>query len=144
MEAEIIRMVANLYHGDRSVCGLLTSGGTESILLACLAYKERGKARGITNPNLVASQTAHAAFDKACFYFGIELRKVPITSEFKADFRAMRRAVDSNTIVIVASSPEYPYGSFDPLPQIAALALKKGIGCHSDCCLGSFLNPFSD
>lgn len=40
MEAEIIRMVLNLYHGDSNSCGLVTSGGTESILLACLAYRE--------------------------------------------------------------------------------------------------------
>jgi sphinganine-1-phosphate aldolase len=76
LEAEIIRVTLDLFHGDEESCGLTTSGGTESILLAMLAYREWGRARGITKPNVVASITAHAAFDKACFYFGIELRKV--------------------------------------------------------------------
>jgi len=69
MEAEIVRMVANLYNGDRESCGLVTSGGTESIVLAILAYREIASKRGVKNPNIVMSNTAHAAFDKACFYF---------------------------------------------------------------------------
>ena len=92
LEAEIIRMTLDLFHGDKATsCGLTTSGGTESILLAMLAYREWGKQqRGITRPNIVAPVTAHAAFDKACFYFGIELRKVQLTPEFRADVKAMR------------------------------------------------------
>ncbi len=66
MEAEIVRMTINLFHGDEECCGIGTSGGTESIVLACLAYREYGKThRGITRPNMVMSSTAHPAFDKA-------------------------------------------------------------------------------
>jgi len=88
------------------------------------------------------SNAAHAAFDKAAFLFQIEMRKVPITSDYKCDFRAMKRRVDSNTVALVSSCPEYPYGTFDPTPEIAAYAKKRGIGCHVDCCLGSFVVPF--
>jgi sphinganine-1-phosphate aldolase len=116
MEAEIIRMVANMYNGDKNSCGIVTSGGTESILLACLAYREKAKERGVTNPNMVMSETAHAAFDKAAFYFHIELRKVKITADCKADMRGIRKQIDSNTICLVASGPEYPYGHYDPVP----------------------------
>lgn len=135
-------MVLNLYHGDENSCGIITSGGTESIIMAVLAYREEAKARGVTKPNMVVSQTAHAAFEKAAFYLQIEYRKVPITKDYRADVKAMGRQIDSNTIMLVCSSPEYPYGNFDPAPKIAALAQKWGIGCHSDCCLGSFINPF--
>lgn len=70
MEAEIIRMILNLYHGDKEACGFGTSGGTESNILACLAYREKYKAeRGITKPNMVMSETAHVSFDKAGHYF---------------------------------------------------------------------------
>lgn len=87
MEAEIIRWTLDLYNGDRNACGVVTSGGTESILLAVLAYKVQcQKEKGVTKPNIVMSETAHAAFDKACFYFGIEIRKLPITKDFTADF----------------------------------------------------------
>ena len=108
-----------------------------------LAYRQWGlNERGITKPNVVASITAHAAFDKACFYFGIELRKVKLNKEFRADLAGMRAQIDSNTVCIVGSAPEYAFGYFDPLPEISSMALEFGINCHSDCCLGSYLNPF--
>lgn len=143
MQAEIIRMVANMYHGDENSCGIVTSGGTESIILALLAYREKGKSQGISNPNVVMPSTAHAAFDKACFYFNIEIRKIALTKDHKADVKALKRACDSNTVAMVASCPEFPYGNFDPLPEIAAFCKKRGIGCHADCCLGSFCNAFA-
>jgi len=123
MEAEIIRWTLDLYNGDWNACGIITSGGTESILLAMLAYREKArKERNVTKPNIVMSETAHCAFDKACFYFGIELRKTPITSDFACDFAALKRSIDSNTICLVASCPEYAFGSYDPVEKIAALA----------------------
>jgi len=116
MEAEIIRIVCNLFNGDENSVGVVTSGGTESIILAMLAYREKGLAeRGITRPNIVCSETAHAAFDKAGFYFQIEVRKVPITKDCKFDLNAMSKAIDSNTVCLVASAPEFPYGNYDPV-----------------------------
>lgn len=104
MEAEIIRWTLDLYNGDKDSCGIVTSGGTESIILALLAYKVQCfKEKGVTKPNIVCSETAHCAFDKAGFYFGIEVRKVPITKDLMADFEGMKKAVDSNTICLVAS-----------------------------------------
>lgn len=144
-EAEIIRWTLNLYHGDQNACGMVTSGGTESIFQCVLAYREQAKEeKGITRPNMVMPETAHPAFDKACFYLKIECRKIPMTKDFRVDLDGMRRAIDSNTICLVASSPDYAYGLYEPVPQIAALAQSYGIGCHSDCCLGSFVNPFAD
>lgn len=90
MEAEIIRMVLNLFNGDATTCGIGTSGGTESILLAMLAYREQGKAKGITDPNIVVSETAHSAFHKAAFYFGMEVRSVPLTKDLLCNVGGMR------------------------------------------------------
>jgi sphinganine-1-phosphate aldolase len=143
MEAEIIRWTLNLYKGDKESCGLCIGGGTESICLAMLAYRQRGlKDRGITKPNIVMSETAHPAHDKACHFFNIECRKIKMTSDFKADFDAMKAATNSNTVAIIASAPEYAFGNYDPVNDIAAFALSKDIGCHVDCCLGSYINPF--
>jgi sphinganine-1-phosphate aldolase len=143
MEAEIVRWTLDLYNGDDAACGLVSSGGTESIVLSMLAYREQARAeRGITQPNMVMSETAHCAFDKGGHYFGIEIRKVPITKDFTADLNAMKAQIDSNTICLVASAPEYAFGNYDPVAEIAALAQAHGCGCHSDCCLGSYVNPF--
>lgn len=136
-------MTLDLFNGSQDACGLTTSGGTESILLAMLSYREWGKKRGITKPNIVASNTAHAAFDKACFYFGIELRKVP-SIDFEIDLKGIRNNIDSNTVCLIASCPDFALGKYDPVPIIATLALEHGINCHSDCCLGSYINPFTE
>lgn len=109
-------MCLGLYNGTHTCCGLTSSGGTESILLACLAYREWGKnIRGIKKPNIVAASTAHAAVDKACFLLQIELRKVPHKDQ-KYNIEGARKMVDKNTIMLYASCPEYAYGNFDPLP----------------------------
>ena len=143
LEAEIVRWTLNLYKGDKDACGLCSSGGTESICLAMLAYRQQAlHERGVTKPNIVMSETAHPGHDKACHFFNIECRKVRMTSDFDADLEGMKRATDSNTICIIASAPEYGFGNYDPVNDIAAFAQSKGIGCHVDCCLGSYINPF--
>ena len=71
LEAEVIRVTLEAFNGPQGSCGVTSSGGTESIFLAMLAYREQGRKRGITTPNVVAPFTAHAAFDKACFYLGM-------------------------------------------------------------------------
>lgn len=84
-ESEIIRMTLELHNAPKGACGLAPSGGTESILLAMLAYREWGRKRGISKPNIIVPVTAHGALDKACFYFDIELRKIPLTDTFEVD-----------------------------------------------------------
>ena len=88
-EAEIIRITLDLHHAPEGACGIAPSGGTESILLAMLAYRQWGKERGITKPNIVVPVTAHGALDKACFYFDIEIRKVSIKADFSVDIEGM-------------------------------------------------------
>lgn len=112
-------MTLDLYHAPPDAAGLITSGGTESIFLSVLAYREQGRRRGIKKANIVASNTVHVGFDKACFYLGMEIRKAPLTPDFKCNVEAMRDLIDSNTVLLVASCPDYAYGKFDPLPIIA-------------------------
>lgn len=92
MEAEILRWTLDLYKGDENTCGIVTSGGTESIILAVLAYREQALIeRSVTKPNIVCSETVHPAFDKGGHYLGVEIRKVPLTKNFMADVKAMKR-----------------------------------------------------
>ncbi len=115
-------MTLELHNAPDGACGLAPSGGTESILLAMLAYREWGRARGISKPNIVVPITAHGSLDKACFYFDIELRKIPLTEKFEVDIEKMRDNIDSNTVCLVGSAPDYAFGLFDNIPAIAALA----------------------
>ena len=151
-EAEVVSMVASMLHGGAGsdgsapdVCGTVSSGGTESILLAMKTYRDQARAdRGVTAPNLVAPVTAHAAFDKASQYFGIELRKVPVGDDFRADVSAAADLVDDNTVALVGSAVQFPQGVIDPIEDLAAIANERGIGFHTDSCLGGFILPWAE
>jgi sphinganine-1-phosphate aldolase len=152
-EAEIVAMTAALLGGDatggdpaRQVVGTVTSGGTESILLAMKAYRDRARTRSrrrVARPEVVAPTTAHVAFDKAAQYFGIKLVRVPVGPDFRADVAAMRRAVTRRTVALVGSAPSFPHGVVDPVEELAAVAAGRGIGFHTDACLGGFVLPWA-
>jgi sphinganine-1-phosphate aldolase len=129
--------------GAAGLAGFMTSGGTESILMGVKAAKVRAAAeRSVDRPNLVLPTSAHAAFNKACEYFGIEPRRIEVRDDYRADVDAMADAVDDQTILIVGSAPQYPQGVVDPVPEIAAIAEDRGINCHVDACMGGFTLPF--
>jgi glutamate/tyrosine decarboxylase-like PLP-dependent enzyme len=149
-EGEVIAMVLDLMHADAVAdgepAGLVTSGGTGSILHALLAYRDHARAtRGITSPNVVKPETAHPAFDKGCHLFAIECRTVPVDPETTlVRPKDLAAAMDENTIAIVGSAGNYPYGTIDPIAELGALALDRGVGLHVDACLGGFILPFGE
>jgi sphinganine-1-phosphate aldolase len=144
MESDVVRMTADLFHGDRNVVGTLTSGGTESILLAVLACREHARRHRpwILRPEIVVPASAHAAFYKAGQYFDVRIVKAPLADDFRADVDAVRRRINWKTIALVASAPCYPYGVVDPIPEMADLAARRGLALHVDACLGGYLLPF--
>jgi glutamate/tyrosine decarboxylase-like PLP-dependent enzyme len=143
MEVEVVDDTAALLCAPAGAGGCLTSGGTESIVMAVLAARERARAeRGVTQPTLVAPRSAHPAFAKAAKYLGLELLQVPLDADLRADIAAAERLVDERTALVVGSAPNYPFGTVDPIPELAALAAARGISMHVDACLGGFLLPF--
>jgi glutamate/tyrosine decarboxylase-like PLP-dependent enzyme len=145
-EAEIVAMAADMLNGQgQDVCGTLSSGGTESILLAMKTYRDRAReTRGITRPEMIMPVTAHAAFDKASQYFGIKAIHLPVDSDFRADVEAARKAISRNTVVMVGSAPSFPHGAIDPIEELSELARQHGIGFHTDACLGGFVLPWAE
>jgi len=144
MEAEVIAMVLDLYNAPESGCGLFTSGGTESIGLACLAARNHAFKQGIKWPELVMPTTAHSAFDKACDYFRIKLIRIPVDPvTYRVDVKKVKSAINSNTCMIVGSAPTYPHGAYDDIAALSDLALKYKVLMHVDSCLGGFINPFA-
>jgi glutamate/tyrosine decarboxylase-like PLP-dependent enzyme len=153
-EAEIVSMTANMLGAkdaeqldstQDNICGTVTSGGTESILLAMKTYRDWARAeKGVKNPEMILPVTAHAAFDKAAQFFNIKAVRVPINGEYKADIGAVERSISRNTIVIVGSAPSYPHGIVDPIEEMSELAKARGVGFHTDSCLGGFLLPWAE
>ena len=149
-ESEIIAMTARMLHGDEvkklnpqdEACGSVTSGGTESILNAMLVYREWGREKGINQPEMVAPATIHPAFQKGAHYLGIKLVRVPVNQDYEADVEAMRAQITPNTVALVGSAGNYPYGVIDPLEELSQLAVEHKIGLHVDGCLGGFILPW--
>jgi glutamate/tyrosine decarboxylase-like PLP-dependent enzyme len=152
MESEIISMTAKMLNGDAvkthnpedAICGTVTSGGTESILMAMKAYRDWArKDKGIAGPEIIMPHTAHPAFDKASGYFGIKMVHIPVSEpDFLVDPRAVEAQINANTVALVGSAGNYPYGLIDPLEKLSDIALKHNIGMHVDGCLGGFIFPW--
>jgi sphinganine-1-phosphate aldolase len=122
--------------------GTMTSGGTESILMAMLVHRGRAQARGIERPQILAGASAHPAYAKAAHYLGMELLRLPLDEQWRTDAGAARDAVGERTAVVVASAFSYPYGVMDEVEELAAIAAAAGAGCHVDACIGAFVLPF--
>jgi len=149
-EGEIIAMTLDMLHagevGGGEPAGLVTTGGTGSILHAMLAYREHARQeRGVRAANVVKPETAHPAFDKACHLFDIEVRRAPVDADTTlVDVAAVRDLVDDDTVAIIGSAPNYGYGTIDPIAELSELALTSGVGLHVDGCLGGFLLPWGE
>jgi glutamate/tyrosine decarboxylase-like PLP-dependent enzyme len=150
MEEEVIGIALNLFHcpeeGDETGAGNMTSGGTESIILATKSCRDAAAARGmdVRGASIVVPRTAHLAFDKAAHYLGLEIRRIDVTPDYLADPMAMREAIDDRTIMMVGSAPCFPYGLVDPIPALAEVALECEVWLHVDACVGGYLNPFAE
>jgi len=136
IQSEVVAMVGDWLKAGDEGAGFMTSGGTESILLAVKAARERGRDLGITKPNVVLPVSAHAAFEKGCYYFGLESRRTAVGADWRADVAAMEAAVDGSTVLVVGSAPQYPQGVIDPIEAIAELAAARNVNCHVDACMG--------
>ena len=152
-ESEVVSMTAHMLKAvnenrtpdpDQAICGVVTSGGTESILLAMKTYRDWAQdKKGIKKPEMIIPSTAHAAFDKASQYFSIKCIRIPVDEDYRADVEATRKAITRNTIVIVGSAPSFPHGIIDPIEELSELAIKNKIGFHTDACLGGFILPWA-
>jgi glutamate/tyrosine decarboxylase-like PLP-dependent enzyme len=151
-EAEVVAMTAHMLSAPnddstpeaKRIHGTVTSGGTESILLAMKAYRDRARQRGQRGRlRIVAPASAHAAFDKAAQLLDLELVRVPVGPDYRADLVATRRALGPRTLLVVGSAPSYPHGVIDPIAELGELCQERRLGLHVDACLGGFVLPWA-
>jgi sphinganine-1-phosphate aldolase len=142
-EAEVVSMAANLLGGGENAAGTMTSGGSESIMMAVKTYRDwAAQTKNITSPEAIIATTVHPAFDKALHYFGVKAVKVPVDADQRMDLGAVKKAITRNTIFIVGSAPQYPHGVMDPIEDLAKIAKSVGVGFHVDACVGAFMLPW--
>jgi len=145
MEEEVVGMGLGLLHGPEGACGNITSGGTESILMAVKTCRDQAAAAGrdVRDAEVVVPHTAHLSFDKACGYFGLRIVRVPVAGDYRADVAATRRAIGERTLMLVGSAPCFPYGLIDPIEELGALAQEHHLWLHVDACVGGYFAPFA-
>jgi glutamate/tyrosine decarboxylase-like PLP-dependent enzyme len=145
-EAEIVAMTADMLGGDPAagVCGVLTGGGSESLLTQLLCYRDAARAeRAITDPEVIVPVTAHCALDKAGHYFGVRVVHAPLAENWQVDVGWVADHVTPDTIALVGSAGNYPHGVIDPIADLGVVAEQHGIGLHVDGCLGGFVLPWA-
>ncbi len=139
LETDVVRAVITLLRGDANAVGHLTTGGTESIMLAVKTARDMARFTKphIKEPEMVLPKTAHAAFHKAAHYLSVKPVLVDIDpTTFKVRAEDMEKAITENTILLVASAPSYSQGVVDPIAEIGLVAQKHNLLFHVDGCVG--------
>lgn len=143
LERDLLGFVRGLLHGDSDVVGTVTTGGTESCLLAVKTARDAWVAAGGTGrPRLVMPVTAHAAFQKAAHYFGLMLDPVSVSVDGVVAVSAIAERLADDVALVVVSAPSYPTAALDPVAEVAALTSARGIPLHVDACIGGLVLPF--
>jgi len=145
-EHEVVRMSAEIFNGKEHAVGTMSSGGTESILLAVKTYRDRAKSKHSFirrfKPEMIVPESVHVAFNKAAHYFGVKLVVAKLDENYSLDIEQVKKLINKNTILLVGSAPSYPFGVVDPVEELGQVALQNNIPLHVDACLGGFLLPF--
>jgi sphinganine-1-phosphate aldolase len=147
-ESEIVAMSAALLGGQAAagegVCGVLTFGGSEGLFNAVLVYRELGRERGISEPELIVPITGHVALNKAAHYLGAKIVAVAVDERFRVDLDGVRAAITPNTVAIVGSAGTYPHGVIDPIESLSRIALEHELPLHVDACMGGYILPWAE
>jgi len=144
LENDVVAAVAGLLGGDGASVGTVTSGGTESCLLAVKAARDRWRAAGGNGtPTIVLPVTAHAAFHKGAHYFGLDVVPIPVDPvTFRVRPEDVSAVLGPTTALVVVSAPSYAHGVVDPVEEVAARCAAAEVPCHVDACIGGMLLPY--
>lgn len=145
-EHETIRMCADLFHGDKKTVGVLTTGGTESLIMMLKTYRDKARKSKpwIRKPEIIVPESIHSAVEKGAHYFDLKVRHAPLGSDYRVDLKAVEKLINRNTILIVGSAPQYPQGVVDPISGLGEIAERYAVPFHVDACVGGFILPFME
>lgn len=144
METEVVAKGLELFHAPADAAGNMTTGGTESIIMAVRTARDHARQtkgkdfRG----TLVLPDSAHPAFEKAAALMDLRVRRVPLADDFSADPEATEKAIDEDTMLIVGSAPCFPFGVIDPIAALSDIAVRHDVWLHVDACVGGWIAPF--
>ncbi|MFZ8910935.1 MAG: pyridoxal phosphate-dependent decarboxylase family protein [Candidatus Nanopelagicales bacterium] len=143
IENDLVGWGLDLMRAPAEAAGVVSSGGTESCILAVLAAREKWRRQGGEGtPSIIAADTVHPAFHKAAHLLGLTVRTIPVdrgTLTLRgADVAAVLKESASDVALVVVSAPSYPHGVVDDVAGVARAAAERGVPCHVDACIGGF------
>lgn len=144
MEREVVEKGLELFRAPPGAAGNMTTGGTESIIMAvkaCRDWTRQRKGSGFRG-TIVLPDSAHPAFEKAAALMDLQVRRVPLAAGYVADPDATDQAIDADTMLVVASAPCFPFGTIDPIAELSRVALAHDVWLHVDACVGGWIAPF--
>ncbi len=147
MEDEVVEMALDLFKAPDGAAGSMSSGGTESILLAVKACRDRAASLGkdISCANMIIPYSGHPAFNKAAHLMGIEIIRTPIDETTRLpDLAAYEAAINEDTILMVGSAPAFPTGVVEQIPEMSEMARTRDLWFHVDACVGGYFAPFAE
>ncbi|AYV82347.1 MAG: sphingosine-1-phosphate lyase 1 [Homavirus sp.] len=146
IERQVVAMIADFVGATKNqMSGVMTSGGTESLMLALHSYRNWGiekKGLAVGEPVVIVSSSVHAAVFKAGLAYNIRIIEAETDINGRVSMQSVRNLLNKYkkyVVAIIGSSPSYPTGTVDPIEQMGALAKEYGVGFHVDCCLGGFV-----
>ena len=141
---DLLAFSTALFRGGDPTLGTITTGGTESIILAmkCARDWAREARPSVKDPEVLCPRTAHPAFNKGAELLGLRVIRVPEGADYRADLVAMKAAISGDTVMLVGSMPTYWHGACDQIPELGQLALDNHLWLHVDACMGGFFAPF--
>ena len=145
LEDEVVGMALGLFNAPDGARGFMSTGGTESIVLAvqaCRDWSRKQRKDATHRGNIVASETVHPAFNKGAKLMDLEMRRAPVGADLRMDLAAVEALIDDDTIMLVGSAPNFPYGMIDPIAALGEIATRRGVWLHVDACVGGYLAPF--
>lgn len=138
-ERQILKMSSNLLGGGY---GFVTSGGTESIALALMAYLKRSQINGNKKPEIIVPESAHFTYYRYADALGIKIKEIPVNNKGEVNISSLKKSLSRKTILIIGSAPSYPWGIMDPIKEMGRIAKDSKVGLHVDACLGGFFLPW--
>ncbi len=136
LEKDSIKMIAHLQGLDWSH-GQIVTGGTEANILALWAARNK-----TGRQKVIAPETAHFSFEKACNLLGLEIVRVKTDRDKRASIIEMEAEADEKTCALVGVAGTTEYGTVDDIEALSNITVEHGIHLHVDAAFGGFVLPF--
>ncbi len=133
---EIIDFMSELYG---RCTGFVTSGGTESNIVALYVAREKTRRKLV-----IAPETVHHSVIWAVHLLGMEIKYVPVNDNYVVDVQLIdeiirRKSDEIAAIVLTAGTTEW--GTIDPIEEVADMARRYNIYLHIDAAYGGLFIP---